>query len=357
MGRKRERIFIIFILLITMILLSFNPVLADTQPTKWQEATVEAFRNSIPGSDASLYSSLLTDPANRPTTSEEWKDWEERYNAFKESVGYNSIDANELTRVYKSIKDSIDSKEDSSTGNIDSDDYYKGIYSNWWSVPLEEYDVAYDDLESAEKLYNFLTGDQIGIENMGKDFLIDYIDRIEKLKNSKGFNSLISEPGNESKKATLEGIYGNISQNEKAMDLIKGTEQWDLVNESISSSVANGGHADTIYTSQPHKNDTGNAGDSLDDVMNDADEFVGLGEVQYGGDLATFSNTIYNILLSIGVIVAVIVGAIIGVKLMASNIDTKVEAKKLLIPYVVGCVVVFGGFAIWKIVVSILQGM
>ena len=42
---------------------------------------------------------------------------------------------------------------------------------------------------------------------------------------------------------------------------------------------------------------------------------------------------------------------------MASNIDTKVEAKKLLIPYVVGCVVVFGGFAIWKIVVSILQGM
>lgn len=117
------------------------------------------------------------------------------------------------------------------------------------------------------------------------------------------------------------------------------------------------GVSDTVYTSQPHKADTGNAGESLDDVMSDADDFIGLGNVQYEGDLAQFSNTIYNILLSVGIIVAVIVGAIIGVKLMASNIDTKVEAKKLLIPYGVGCVVVFGGFAIWKIVVTILQGM
>ena len=117
------------------------------------------------------------------------------------------------------------------------------------------------------------------------------------------------------------------------------------------------GAGDTIYTSQPHKTDTGDAGDSLDDVMNDADEFIGIGEVQYEGDLSEFSNTIYNILLSIGVFVAVIAAGIIGVKLMASNIDTKVEAKKLLIPYVVGCVVVFGGFAIWKIVVTVLQGV
>ena len=65
----------------------------------------------------------------------------------------------------------------------------------------------------------------------------------------------------------------------------------------------------------------------------------------------------YNILLTIGVVVAVIVGAIIGVKLMSSGIDTKVEAKRLLIPYGFGCLAVFGAFAIWKIVVTILQGV
>ena len=116
--------------------------------------------------------------------------------------------------------------------------------------------------------------------------------------------------------------------------------------------------SDTIYI-QPDKDDSQNAGDSLDDMFNDADDFINSGNQQYGGNskLQQFSNMIYNILLAVGVVVAVIVGAIIGIKLMASNIDTKVEAKKLLIPYVIGCVVVFGGFAIWKIVVSVLQGM
>ena len=118
------------------------------------------------------------------------------------------------------------------------------------------------------------------------------------------------------------------------------------------------GAGDTIYTSQPHKTDTGDAGDSLDDVMSDADQFVQSGNPTLSNtELQNFSNTVYNIALAVGVVVAVLVGAIIGIKLMASNIETKVEAKKLLIPYVIGCVVVFGGFAIWKIVVGILQGM
>ncbi len=120
-------------------------------------------------------------------------------------------------------------------------------------------------------------------------------------------------------------------------------------------SVLNG---DTIYTNQPSKTGPSSAGGNLDDVMSDADQFVQSGNPTLSNtELQNFSNTVYNIALAVGVVVAVLVGAIIGIKLMASNIETKVEAKKLLIPYVVGCVVVFGGFAIWKIVVGILQGM
>ena len=128
-----------------------------------------------------------------------------------------------------------------------------------------------------------------------------------------------------------------------------------LSNES-QEQAADEAYGDTIYTQLPKKADTGNAGDSLDDLFNDVDEFANTGNAKYG-DLQGFSNTIYNIFLAIGIVVAVIVGAVIGVKLMTSNIETKVEAKKLLIPYLVGCVVVFGGFAIWKIAVTILQGM
>ena len=93
-------------------------------------------------------------------------------------------------------------------------------------------------------------------------------------------------------------------------------------------------------------------------MIKDADDFINVGQVNIDqATLSNFSKTMYNILLVIGVIVAVIVGAIIGLKLMTSSIEEKAEAKKLLIPYVVGCVVVFGGFAIWKLVVTILQNI
>lgn len=117
---------------------------------------------------------------------------------------------------------------------------------------------------------------------------------------------------------------------------------------------------DEIYTSQPSRdNDERTSASSIDDLMSDADDFVSAGDSEKisQSSLQDFSNVMYNILLTIGIVVAVIVGAIIGVKLMSSGIDTKVEAKKLLIPYGFGCLAVFGAFAIWKIVVTILQGV
>ena len=42
---------------------------------------------------------------------------------------------------------------------------------------------------------------------------------------------------------------------------------------------------------------------------------------------------------------------------MISSAEEKAEVKKMLIPYIVGCIVVFGGFGIWKLVVNILQGI
>ena len=110
-----------------------------------------------------------------------------------------------------------------------------------------------------------------------------------------------------------------------------------------------------IIYKQPKKEDSANAGKSLDDSINDAENFIQGGEVKYGNGLADVSNTIYNILLTVGVIVAVLVGAVIGIKLMVSGIEGKVEAKQLLVPYVVGCVMIFGGFGIWKLIVTILQ--
>ena len=74
-------------------------------------------------------------------------------------------------------------------------------------------------------------------------------------------------------------------------------------------------------------------------------------------DLKNMSDTIYNILLVAGIIIAIIVGLIMGIKFIIGGIEEKAEIKAMLIPYIIGCVVVFGAFAIWKAVVDILQSM
>ena len=71
--------------------------------------------------------------------------------------------------------------------------------------------------------------------------------------------------------------------------------------------------------------------------------------------LQDFSSTIYNIALQIGIGVAVVVGLALGIQFMLAGVDGKADVKKVLIVYVVGCVVIFGAFGIWKLVIDILQ--
>lgn len=104
------------------------------------------------------------------------------------------------------------------------------------------------------------------------------------------------------------------------------------------------------------------SGHTAGEVISDADSFLQKGEqnasqVISQQDLKGLSDTIYNILLVIGIIAAVIVGALLGLKFITEGVEGKAEVMKSLIAYVIGCVVIFGSFLIWKIVVNILQGL
>ncbi len=96
-----------------------------------------------------------------------------------------------------------------------------------------------------------------------------------------------------------------------------------------------------------------------DEIITGADDFISK-----GGDGATgirpenikeITNIIYNVLLLIGVICIMLIGIILGIKFITEGTEGKAEVKKALVPYVVGCVVVFGAFGIWKLVVDLLQ--
>lgn len=103
-------------------------------------------------------------------------------------------------------------------------------------------------------------------------------------------------------------------------------------------------------------------GHTADEIIEEGKSFIDTGKIKAEDkikqdNLQKMSNTLYNILLVTGILIALIVGMILGIKFIMGGIEEKAEIKTMIIPYIVGCVVVFGAFTIWKIVVDILQSM
>lgn len=94
------------------------------------------------------------------------------------------------------------------------------------------------------------------------------------------------------------------------------------------------------------------------DVFSDARKFINNGSSgQDDFDIAKFKvniDTIYNILLTIGISLTVIVGGVLGIKFMAASAEDKAKIKEAMIPYVVGCIVIYGAFFIWKVVIMVV---
>ena len=113
----------------------------------------------------------------------------------------------------------------------------------------------------------------------------------------------------------------------------------------------------TINIKQVFAKDAG-----VSSIFSGGDDFIGA-----GGDekkdkknkkldekkLIQFSNLISNILIGIGAAIAVIYSVILGIKYMFGAMEEKAEIKESIIPFVIGCMVLFGAFAIWKIVVNV----
>ena len=97
----------------------------------------------------------------------------------------------------------------------------------------------------------------------------------------------------------------------------------------------------------------------LQDIINRAEGFVNNGE--NGGNvinndaLKEGSNTLYNVLLVIGIAVAFIWGIVLGIQFITGSLGEKADVKKNLIVYLVGCVIIFGAFGIWKLLLQLLE--
>lgn len=95
---------------------------------------------------------------------------------------------------------------------------------------------------------------------------------------------------------------------------------------------------------------------AVSDMFESADKFLSAGRnpstVIDTGKVQSTSNTIYKWLMTIAICVAVIIGAIIGIQFITGSVEGKAKIQEALVPYIVGCMVVFGSFFIWKTLVN-----
>ena len=113
-----------------------------------------------------------------------------------------------------------------------------------------------------------------------------------------------------------------------------------------------------------------NATSIWDDIFSSGDKFIQKGKEQAtssnqqsGGsvisdkEIKEANSDIFNILLSVGIVLAVLVGGVLGVKFMIASAEDKAKIKEAMIPYVLGCIVIFGAFGIWKLLVTLLSSI
>lgn len=99
---------------------------------------------------------------------------------------------------------------------------------------------------------------------------------------------------------------------------------------------------------------------SLSNIINSTENFVNSGKANSENALNTeiindTSSLIYNTFLIVGVCAAVIVGAILGIQFITGSVEQKVKVKESIIPFIIGCVILFGAFGIWRLVIILLR--
>ena len=55
--------------------------------------------------------------------------------------------------------------------------------------------------------------------------------------------------------------------------------------------------------------------------------------------------------LEFGIIIAIAIGLILGIQFVTTGVEGQAKIKEKILPYIIGCIVVFGGFGIWRAVI------
>ena len=278
---------------------------------------------------------------------------------FADSVQVRDLVKDEYYDTYDTMMASY-SLEDFKGQMEDSNfwDYYKFTFYGVDIDRVKEYgqEDGYKNLINAvlDKMVQMQSAKTLGLvggSEIKKDFKaqgLNYDDEkknVQKVLNAVGASSTTKEDADK--------VFGTVDNLDKAS---KSTDVQTKVDAVAEATKAQEERQTTIYQ-QPTVATDKSSGSTLEDMMTDADNFVKSGDNDKvkSSDLQNLSGIIYNIALQIGIGVAVIAGLALGIQFMLSSVEGKADVKKGLKVYAIGCVVVFGSFGIWKLVVTLMQ--
>lgn len=137
---------------------------------------------------------------------------------------------------------------------------------------------------------------------------------------------------------------------------------------SISQiNIVNGSKEDMVYTNSfliatNKKDDTTFKPTDWKDGFKYGDDFIKKGYQADDNSITTISDedlrnnasAMFKVFVAIGTVLTVIVGVILGISFMMASAEDKAQIKEKMVPYVVGCFVIYGAIGIWFAVVQIL---
>ncbi len=210
------------------------------------------------------------------------------------------------------------------------------------------------------EIYNSIKKKKDSLTNAGVDNSKITVDEaVKKLENNESLSGIDPEVLKQAQERIMSDDYQppeGVSADE--MKRRAGfAETRDMGKEFADERLEASKGKQVIYTLPERNPNGGEMGEiGLDQAITDGEKFLEGNEKKYDENkLKEFSGSLYNVVLTLGVIAAIAMGGTIGINIMLGSLEAKAEAKKLLVPYVVGCVIIFGGFGIWKLIIEIFQ--
>lgn len=126
-----------------------------------------------------------------------------------------------------------------------------------------------------------------------------------------------------------------------------------------------GGLANRVGTRPPDELASYSPSDktSPDDIIEEGSDFLTTGKDNQGNvtmngeKVQTTSDLLFNLAFAAGIGVAAVIGTYLGIKFMLGGAEEKANIKETLLPYIMGVIIMFASFSIWKLVLVLLQAI